>query len=189
MSPRPSKRPQILQSALQLVYDSGFRSATLADIAATAQVPLGSVYYYFRTKDELGLAVIDAYLEQYRSLCERWEALPEPRDRLVAFVEMTIERKDELAVSGCPLGTLCSELGKGGGPVAEHARALFGELLGWLEVQLRALGQGEDARGQAVHLLSALEGATLLAHSQRDPSLVDTEARRMIAWLHTLETR
>jgi TetR/AcrR family transcriptional repressor of nem operon len=186
MSPRPSKRAQVLRAAVDLVYAAGFHTATLADIAAAAEVPLGSVYYHFRTKDDIGHAVIDAYLEQYRTLRAAWETRDDPRERLVAFVEMTLDRQQEVALRGCPLGTLCSELGKGGGPVAEHARLLFSQLLEWLEVQFGALDPGEDARARAVHVLARVQGATLLAHSQRDPSLLEGEARRTIRWIRSL---
>ena len=48
-----------------------------------------------------------------------------------------IDNRQELARLGCPVGTLCSELHKDGGPVARKATILFAEALTWIEAQFR----------------------------------------------------
>jgi AcrR family transcriptional regulator len=52
-TPQPDKRARLIQTAAGLSYQRGFRETTLADIAEAARVPLGNVYYYFKTKEEL----------------------------------------------------------------------------------------------------------------------------------------
>ena len=91
-----------------------------------------------------------------------------------------------LARGGCPFGTLCSELHKEGGPLAEKSTALFGEPLAWIEDQFRADGHGDDSRGFAIHLLSALQGVSVLAHGSREPELVVMETRRLQDWIRAL---
>ena len=54
------KRERLVGAARQMLYEHGVEKTTLADIAAAAGVPLGNVYYYFRTKDALVSAVLDA---------------------------------------------------------------------------------------------------------------------------------
>ena len=97
----------------------------------------------------------------------------------------TSDRREKLARAGCPVGTLCSELHKQGGPVAMRATVLFAEALAWLEAQFKALGKGADSRGLAVHLLSATQGVSVLAHTFHDPGLVDIEAARLKKWIRT----
>ena len=60
---------------------------------------------------------------------------------------------------------MCSELHKDGGPVAKKSAVLFAECLAWMEAQFQALGKGADARGLAVHLLSATQGVSVPAHT------------------------
>jgi len=91
-----------------------------------------------------------------------------------------------LARSGCPVGTLCSELRKHGGAVAKKSTILFAEALAWMEAQFRALGKGDDSRGLAVHLLSATQGVSLLAHTLHDPSMIEAEAERLKKWIRAL---
>ena len=182
----PDKRRRLVDAAMKLVYEQGFNRTTLAHIAGEAEVPLGNVYYYFKSKEALGEALVEQRLIDDRARRARWEQRPEPRDRLAAFVQMTADNRHHLARRGCPIGSLCSELHKQGGPLPEGTSRLFAEWLAWLEQQFRELGQGDEARGQAVHLLSVLQGATVLAHSFGSPKYVQVEARRLMDWIRGL---
>jgi TetR/AcrR family transcriptional repressor of nem operon len=182
----PDKRTRLVDAAAKLVYEQGFNRTTLADIAGEADVPLGNIYYYFKTKDALGEALVEQWLADNRALRERWEAQGDARGCLVSFVRMTIANRRQLARSGCPIGSLCTELHKDSGPLPDQASRLFADWLAWLEDQFRALGRGAESAGLAVHLMSALQGATLLTHSFGHPRYVEAEARRLLDWIGTL---
>jgi AcrR family transcriptional regulator len=182
----PDKRTRLVDTAAKLAHEHGFHKTSLADIARESGVPLGNVYYYFKTKEALGEALIDKLSSGFARVRERWGALPDPKARIEAFIQMTIHNRDSLARSGCPIGTLCAELHKEGGPLAEHAARLFGDSLTWLEAQFREVGRGSESRGLAIHLLSALEGASLLTHTFHDPRLVVGESNRLKRWVRSL---
>ncbi|BAU46655.1 TetR family transcriptional regulator [Sulfurifustis variabilis] len=186
MATRGDKRTRLVKAADKLVQRQGYHATSLADIAAAAGVPLGNVYYYFRSKEALGDALIGQRGEHYRARRATWDREPDPKTRLRAFVEMTVENSTLLARSGCPIGSLCQELHKQGGPLAEAASGMFAEFLDWLEMQFRALGKGAESRELAVHVMSALQGATLLTHSFRSPRYIESEARRLKAWIEAL---
>ena len=97
-----------------------------------------------------------------------------------------MKNREELARHGCPVGTLCSVLRKLGGSAADRSTVLFGTALDWMERQFRALGKGADARSLAVHLLSATQGVSVLAHTFGDPRRVELEAARLKDWLLSL---
>ena len=61
---RPGKRQRLIAAASQLLHQQGAEKTTLADIAQAAEVPVGNVYYYFKTKDDIIAAVIDGYEQQ-----------------------------------------------------------------------------------------------------------------------------
>ena len=105
---------------------------------------------------------------------------------LRAFVNIKIKNREALARGGCPVGTLCSELQKYGGAAAGRSRVLFAEALTWMEHQFKALGRGAESRELALHLLSATQGVSLLAHTFRDPTMIAAEARRLKEWTHAL---
>lgn len=183
---KADNRKRLVDAALKVTYRHGFANAALADIAREARVPLGNVYYYFKTKDEIGDAIIHLRLSRFRELLEEFDKSESPKVRLCAFVQTKIRNRENLARSGCPVGTLCSELHKHRGEVARKSTVLFAECLAWMEAQFRAMGKGDESRGLAVHLLSATQGVSLLAHTFHDPGMIDMEAARLQEWIRGL---
>ena len=182
----PDNRSRLLQAALKLVYRQGFERTALADIAREAKVPLGNVYYYFKTKAQFGEAIVEQRLAGFRAMRQKWEQLESAKERLLGFVQMTVDNREAVARFGCPIGSFCSELHKGGGgPLARQSTALFAESLAWIEGQFQALGK-IDSRGLAVHVLSALQGASVLAHTFHDPDVLVMEAERISDWIRKL---
>jgi AcrR family transcriptional regulator len=180
---RGDNRTRLIQAAVTMVYRHGFGKTSLADIAQEAKVPLGNVYYYFKTKEAIGEAIVEQRLQEFEALRRAWDQASSPRERLCACVQAVLTNKDILASGGCPVGTLCSELHKDEGALAKNASALFAAHLDWIEAQFRALGRGDGARVLAVHLLSALQGVSVLAHALHDPDLVVIETGRLNEWI------
>jgi TetR/AcrR family transcriptional repressor of nem operon len=168
---------------MKLAHRNGFRETSLADIAEAAHVPLGNVYYYFKTKEELGEAVVERRLAEFRAFREEIDRLSSPKERLFAFVESIQGNRERLARGGCPLGGLCSELQREGGALAKKSAALFTEPMGWLEELFRAAGDEEDARELSAHLFCAYQGMAAVAHAANDPDLVVTEVKRLKDWI------
>jgi len=59
-------REHIIQTGAELILRNGFRATGINTVLEEAGVPKGSFYYYFKSKNDFGLAVIDAYAEVYR---------------------------------------------------------------------------------------------------------------------------
>ena len=89
---------------------------------------------------------------------------------------------------GATKTTFAHNIVQGGGAVAKKSTVLFAEALSWMEAQFKALGQGADSRGLALHLLSALQGVSVLAHTFHDPGLIEIEATRLKKWIRALDT-
>jgi AcrR family transcriptional regulator len=179
-------RARLLQAAEKLTYRDGFGATALADIAQQAHVPLGNVYYYFKTKDAIGDAIVETRVSRFKKLLQELDKAGSPKDRLCGFVDIKIKNREALARSGCPVGTLCSELNKDRSAVAEKSTTLFATALAWMEAQFQTLGKGAESRGLAVHLLSATQGMSVLAHTFHDPSLISLEAKRLKEWIREL---
>ena len=136
-------RSRLLQAAEKVTYRHGFSNAAIADIAREARVPLGNVYYYFKTKNEIGNAIIEVRVSRFRKLLHELDKAESPKERLCGFVQIKIKNREELARSGCPVGTLCSELRKDNSAVAKKSTVLFATALDWMEAQFKALGKGK----------------------------------------------
>lgn len=180
------KRQRLTEAAVELAYRQGFRKTTIADLASEAKVPLGNVYYYFKTKDEVGTAILDHRLSEFHQLRDHGEQLKSPKARLQLFVRITLDNRHLVAERGCPMGSLCAELLKDGGSLAEASNALFAEPMAWIERQFIALGKRKDAAALALQLQASLQGVSLLAQSFRNPELIEIEARRLMQWIEAM---
>ncbi|PIF45835.1 AcrR family transcriptional regulator [Chryseobacterium sp. 52] len=56
-------RLNILQKAFELIYMKGYQTTSIDEIIATTQVTKGAFYYHFKTKDEMGLAIINELMK------------------------------------------------------------------------------------------------------------------------------
>jgi TetR/AcrR family transcriptional regulator, transcriptional repressor for nem operon len=62
---RVDNRTRLIQAAVTMAYRHGFGKTSLADIAEEAKVPLGNVYYYFKTKEAIGEAIVEQRLQEF----------------------------------------------------------------------------------------------------------------------------
>jgi AcrR family transcriptional regulator len=170
-----------------VVHRQGFRATTIADVAHAAGVPLGNVYYHFRTKDDLGLTLIAEHRAQLEASFAQWEErYDEPAQRLHALLASVRETRADIARWGCPRGSLCQELEKGEGPLAEAASGLLRAQVDFAARQFRGLGHGARSRTLAYDLIASLQGASLLAQALRSPDALASALRRIEEWLSSL---
>ncbi|TXS44749.1 TetR/AcrR family transcriptional regulator [Streptomyces sp. t39] len=182
------KRRRLTTEAARVLHEKGVERTTLADIARAADVPVGNVYYYFKTKDDLVRAALSEHSAHLGELTGRLDRLPDPRDRLKGLVETWVGQREVAALHGCPTGTLAAELDKRADGVLDVAAGtVIRELLDWAAAQFRALGL-PDADGLAVTLVSGYQGMSLLANALRDPEIMTREGARLLRWLDSLDT-
>ena len=179
-SDRPGKRDRLVAGARDTIYRQGVEPTTIAEIAEASDVPVGNVYYYFKTKDELVAAAIDSYAHENRQLLSSIE-----QQHRTPLVQLLVSRSDQVALYGCPRGSLCSELDKHDSDLAQACRELMRMPADWMEQQFKAMGR-RDARDLAFALLASYEGIALLANTFRDPELMIREGRRLERWIDSL---
>jgi AcrR family transcriptional regulator len=184
-SPSGGKRERLIAGALQALHAQGVENTTLADIAKTADVPVGNVYYYFKTKDDLVQAVIAAHAEEVKARLAGLGHHRTPKARLKAFVRMLTDERELAARYGCPQGSLCSELDKRDDELSRSCAQLIRLPIEWVEGQLREMGR-RDARDLAVALIASYQGIALLTNTFRDPELMAREGRRLERWIDSL---
>jgi len=183
--PIPDKRQRLVEGASLVLHQQGVEKTTLADIAQAADVPVGNVYYYFKTKDELVQAAIDAQAQDIQTLLASLDRRRSPKARLKAFLRAITDQRALAARYGCPHGTLCSELDKRDDGLGQAGTKLMQLWIDWAERQFRAMGR-RDARDLAVALIAAYQGIMLLTNTFREPELIVRETRRLDRWIDSL---
>lgn len=180
-APPPSGRDRIVDAALRLFEARGYASTSIADVAAEACMLKGNLAYYFPTKP----ALLEAVLRSRQAELELALAVPagatpiEAVDRLLRYVDA---HATDMAGTGCPVGSLATELGKLDDPLHRPAAGLLLGLLGWLQQQFARVLPAPAAQDCAEHLLCVLQGAAVLAQATRDPSVIQRQVAAGRAW-------
>lgn len=180
-----AKRERLLAGAAQLLHRKGAGATSLADIAQLADVPLGNVYYHYRTKDDLIRGVLATQTEQVAEMVAGFAGLPGPADRLKALASRWDLMREVVARYGCPFGSLSAELSRRDDGLDREAAMPMRSLLDWAATQFEELGCARP-RDLAVTLLAAIQGSALLAATLRDPELLSAQVRRLHDWIDTL---
>jgi len=175
-------------AACRVLYEQGVERTTLADIALAADVPVGNVYYYFKTKDQLVEAAINAHGNDLRTMLSALDRRRTPQARLKGLIGALVEQRELAARYGCPFGTLASELDKRPDGLDRTAADVLGILADWAEQQFRSMGFGDqaEARDLAIALIASYQGISLLTNTFRDPELMVREGRRLERWIDSL---
>jgi TetR/AcrR family transcriptional regulator, transcriptional repressor for nem operon len=180
------KRRRLMAAAAQVLHRQGVERTTIADIAEAADVPVGNVYYYFKSKDELVQAALAEHAAHLAELTGELDKLPDPLERLKALVAVWVGQRDIAARYGCPTGTLAAELDKRAeGGIDAEAGKVIRLLLDWAEQQFHELGL-PDPGDLAITLVGAYQGMSLLANALREPEIMTREGARLTQWLDSL---
>ncbi|MEU4067428.1 TetR/AcrR family transcriptional regulator [Streptomyces wedmorensis] len=177
-------RERILSAAETLMLSRGYAALGVAEICAAAGVPKGSFYYFFASKEELALAVVDEHWTARRAEWDRALApdVP-PLARLRRLYESTgdglrADREGCGVVTGCLLGNLALEMSTRTESVRARLREVFDEQVSLVEGTVaEARDRGEvtvaDAGAAARALVAQLEGQVLFAKLYDDPGRLD----------------
>lgn len=174
----------IVEAADQLFYQNGYEHTSFADIADAVQISRGNFYYHFKTKDDILGAVIDLRLANTMKMLERWESEEDhPADRIKRYIHILLTNWSKIKHFGCPVGTLCTELGKLNHTLQEEASKVFTLFRTWLRQQFILLGHKKDADALAMHVLAWSQGVATLSSTFHDEKFATKEVKQMCDWL------
>lgn len=188
-------RERLLQAAFREVYKSGFQSAGLDAILATAGVTKGALYHHFGSKEALGYAIVEEIIApdnrgQWLSPLENCD---DPIETLIGTVQ-ELSVRPEAVRGGCPLINLAQEMS----PLDAGFRQRLATILhDWQDGVAAALRDGQK-RGkvrsdlepaQAAGLLIAMvEGYGALAKNAQDAKVMEEGIKNIVNWLRSLRS-
>jgi len=108
------KKQEILRSAAEVLYEKGYHGATMEEIASRLLMTKGSVYYYFKNKEDLlyqvHMVIIDISLQTIEEIMARDQSPTEKlRDAIVSHIELAISEKPMFAIIDNPDQTFSGE--------------------------------------------------------------------------------
>ena len=186
MSPEPTRdldtRERLLRAGMELFGQKGFNGTGIAEVLAQAEVPKGSFYHHYGSKEDFGVAVIerarDEHLDEMRPLLS--DRRLSPMQRLRAMFE---QARSECAAAGsnseCLIPKLALETGRLSEPVHAAVKCAY-QLWSAMLAQVIREGQelGEiDRRHDADRLANVLimlwEGAAIRMQIDRHIGALD----------------
>ncbi|WP_132251023.1 TetR/AcrR family transcriptional regulator [Methylobacterium segetis] len=181
-------RAELLAEAETLVRGRGYSGFSYADLSAAVGIRKASIHHHFRTKEDLGFALMQAYEARYETALDA--ILAENPDAVAR-----IEAYGRLYLGGVEqgLGCLCAALATEGEALPARLReavvTFFDRHIAWLERVLRQ-GQAEgsvraglDTAAQARFVISTLEGALLMERLLGGPPAFSATLRALCASL------
>lgn len=180
-------RERIVSVALRLFSERGYGATSIGDIAEESGLLKGNLAYYFKTKSMILEAVVEARQADFLGrLTTGLAAEASPLDALEHFLRVVEADAPALIKAGCPIGTLCSELGKTDSALHPLAVKLLLAVQTALTEQFTRVLPAKEAQGAAEHLLAMMQGATLLAQAYRNSEIIFRQANVARQWLRTV---
>ena len=185
-------------AAMELFWEKGYGSTSIADILKRAGANSGSLYHYFPAKQDVLNAVLETYHEGIRPMLldPAWAGVDDPIERV--FVLLGRYRQflvDTDYFYGCPIGSLALELHEPDPAVRERLAANFSAWTGAVEECLTAaadrLPADTDRKALAQFVLTTMEGAVMQARTHRNLQAFDAsvgELRKYFAYLMAVPT-
>jgi TetR/AcrR family transcriptional regulator, transcriptional repressor for nem operon len=194
-----STREAILEAANRLIHVHGYNHTSLDDVLRESGVGKGNFYYHFKSKEDLGYAILDqiiaSFLERTLEPC-----FSDPERGALAqircFVDRVLEaQRESNCVGGCALGNLAAELSD----VHEGFRARLASVFGAWRERLTLALRDEQRRGAvdaacrpeavADFLVASLEGAILLTKLTKDITVMEQCVAETKRYLSLFEPR
>jgi TetR/AcrR family transcriptional regulator, transcriptional repressor for nem operon len=180
VDPGQATRTRIVLAAMELFWEKGYQSTSVADLLKQADVHSGSLYHFFPGKQDVLIAVLDMY---WRGIDEIlvdpvWKDVDDPIERVFAL----LAKYRELIVQtdctyGCPIGSLALELHEPDPPVRELLAANFSAWVDRIERCLVDAGprlpRSANRRALAGFVLTTMEGGVMLARTYRNVAAFD----------------
>lgn len=173
----------ILEVGTNLILKNGYHSVGLNKILKEANIPKGSFYYYFKSKEDFGLQVIQYYSKNALTILKNYleDTTKTHKQRIISFFEDMIkvyETKD--FKEGCLLGNCSTELSDFS---ESFSNSVANELAIWQENFENCIQEGqmmgniktdESAKTVSDFILTMWEGALLRMKSSKNVDSINT---------------
>jgi TetR/AcrR family transcriptional repressor of nem operon len=162
---------------MAMLLRHGYNDLGIAALLERADIPKGSFYHHFGSKEEFALQVIDLYMREVHAGLDGCLGDPTraPLDRVRRFFELSEDKYRSEGYLGCLLGGLGQELSGVSDVFRQKVERCFAEIArrigSCLDEAVAAgdLRHGTDTRAMADLLVNCWEGAALRTRLRRDP--------------------
>lgn len=144
MTKSEQTRLAILQTAFRLIYRNGYQTTSIDDIIESMKLTKGAFYYHFKTKDDMGLALIREVMRpgMYDLLVKPLEQEPDPVTGIYKMMRGLLNNKVFFEVKyGCPAVNLIDEMAAISKPFSNALSLIIEE---WREAIQQSIDKGKS---------------------------------------------
>jgi TetR/AcrR family transcriptional repressor of nem operon len=198
MSPRPPNpdtREKLLDAAEKLMLEKGFSATGLDELCRESGLSKGSLFHYFRSKDELAAALLDRFgaARMGALLAASFDPEKAPRERVLGYLDLMIAKAGEPQVlQGCLFGALGLELPDSRAEVKAAVARGFETWTSVLEAELEgarrihAAGASWAPRAVAQQIIAVFEGSLLLVKATGERGILARNLRQLRDYVESL---
>lgn len=174
-------RAALVAAAARLFWQQGYAATSLADIARSADVPLGNIYYYFRSKAGFAMAVADVFVSETEAMLSEIEHEQDrPRERLALLVTRLARSLKSRVAHGCPIAFAVRDFSTAAPDASKRAGESFELLTGFIARELGRTGVRPSlALATARGAVAEWQGGMMLAFALKDAAVLSESFRRM----------
>ena len=186
------RRTRIVEAATDLICRNGFQQTSVDDVIREAGLcGKAHFYHYFKSKEELGYAVVQHRFEQFaeEGLSILRDPMVDPLERLERFIDAEVASQAENDCrGGCPFGNLVTEMADAHEGFRQRLATVFERWAGQLQSVLwearPQLRDEVDIARMARFIIATLEGGLMMSRVTRDVTHMEAIAgdlKRFIA--------
>lgn len=175
------RREALVQAAAEMFWVRGYAATSIAEIAQSSGVPVGNVYYYFKTKADIARAVAELFAGQTAALIDDVSrSTSEPRQRLKMLVTRLRATQAERLKHGCPIAAVAREFRADAPDASRRAAESFSILTAFIAAELGRTGQRPSiALARARQAVAEWQGGIALAHAMGEAPVLSEAFLRM----------
>jgi len=188
-------KDRIVYAAMLLFAQKGYASTSVADILQAAGINAGSLYHFFPGKQDVLLAVLDAYLQGIHPMLLQpaWKGVTDPIERVFALLDRYRSHLENTECTyGCPIGSIALELHE---PDPAVRKLLAANFAGWVNaIEQCFIEAGDrlpttvDRRALAIFALTTMEGGVMVSRTDRTLDAFDDAVRMLRDYVNRLQS-
>ena len=195
MNKASSTRMHILEQSFGLIYKNGYQATSIDKIIDTTQLTKGAFYYHFKTKEEMGIAMIKEVVAPRlnKLLIAPIKNSADPLERIYQTIKKNLIEDTDFDIQyGCPINNLIQEMS----PIKENFKMTLQKVIeDWKKAIVKELENGKktgvvnkeiDSNAVAEFIIVSYEGLRGTGKVYQNFKLYESYIKQLKFYLNAL---
>lgn len=170
---------KLLDAAEAQIRLKGFHAVSFRDLANETGIKSSSVHYHFPQKQDLGVALVNRYSENFFKALEEHAEGSKTQQEVIEAIYNAYKSALTASDRHCLCGVLGAETSGLPQELSQEVAGFFQANISWLANRMDGSTDLEERMKRATSIIAALQGAMMLSHSLGDHSVFD-KARDLV---------